>query len=138
MWSASPYLPQGLHRLECRVFAICSAGGTCSPIANRRPEALALRNRFNHLSPGFLSNGILPLRYRFPMDPIMMVLAAYGVAHSDSPFSENDRSAVEADAVPPVASVPTVFKSASRHCLWLVVIGCCISWNSAGRTGSSS
>ncbi len=45
------------------------------------------------------------LRYRFPMDPIMMVLAAYGVAHSISLLSR--RTARQADEVAPAPQVLT-------------------------------
>jgi hypothetical protein len=43
------------------------------------------------------------LRYRFPMDPIMMVLAAYGVAYSISIWNERmGRQRDEAAPAPPV------------------------------------
>jgi len=45
------------------------------------------------------------LRYRFPMDPIMMVLAAYGVAYPISIW--NGRTARQRDAVTPAPSVLT-------------------------------
>jgi hypothetical protein len=46
------------------------------------------------------------LRYRFPMDPIMMVLAAYGVACPISAW--NERMARHRDAVTPAPPVLTL------------------------------
>jgi hypothetical protein len=45
------------------------------------------------------------LRYRFPMDPIMMVLAAYGVAHPISQWLE--RTVPQPGTTTPVPPVPT-------------------------------
>ncbi len=45
------------------------------------------------------------LRYRFPMDPIMMVLAAYGVAHPISQWLE--RAGTQPDTATPAPPVPT-------------------------------
>lgn len=48
------------------------------------------------------------LRYRFPIDPIMMVLAAYGVVHSVSLFTERLlRQGEPAEPAPPVPPVLT-------------------------------
>jgi len=54
------------------------------------------------------------LRYRFPMDPVMMVLAAYGVAYPIFQWRERTRTQTEAAA--PAPPVPTtrafrIFKS---------------------------
>jgi hypothetical protein len=46
------------------------------------------------------------LRYRFPMDPIMMILAAYGMVSMVQAL--RGKSAEVPDAVAPAASVPTV------------------------------
>jgi len=46
------------------------------------------------------------LRYRFPMDPIMMVLAAFGVAYPISIW--NERMARQRDAVAPAPPVLTL------------------------------
>jgi hypothetical protein len=45
------------------------------------------------------------LRYRFPMDPIMMILAAYGVAYPISQWLE--RSSPQASTAAPAPPVPT-------------------------------
>jgi hypothetical protein len=45
------------------------------------------------------------LRYRFPMDPIMMILAAYGVAFPISQWLE--RSSSQAGTAAPAPPVPT-------------------------------
>jgi len=45
------------------------------------------------------------LRYRFPMDPVMMVLAAYGVAYPI--FQLHERTSPRAEAPAPVPPVPT-------------------------------
>ena len=46
------------------------------------------------------------LRYRFPMDPIMIILAAYGVAHPLSQWLE--RSHAQSGATAPVPPLPTL------------------------------
>ena len=45
------------------------------------------------------------LRYRFPMDPVMMVLAAYGVAYPI--FQWRERTSPRAEAAAPAPPVPT-------------------------------
>jgi hypothetical protein len=45
------------------------------------------------------------LRYRFPMDPVMMVLAAYGVAYPI--FQWRERTSSRAEAAAPAPPVPT-------------------------------
>ena len=69
------------------------------------------------------------LRYRFPMDPIMMVLAAYGVAYLVS-LLRRRTSHVRGSVTPQRRSRRP--ESASRP-----ANECCISWSNAGRTGNS-
>jgi hypothetical protein len=45
------------------------------------------------------------LRYRFPMDPIMMILAAYGVSHPISQWLE--RASPHPGTATPASTVPT-------------------------------
>jgi hypothetical protein len=46
------------------------------------------------------------LRYRFPMDPIMMILAAYGVAHPISQWL--GRTSTQAGRAAGTPAVPTI------------------------------
>lgn len=103
-WSASPYYLKAFMVINS-LFSLFALLGVLFAHRNRRPDALPyamvllvfpLVFYLTHTS----------LRYRFPMDPIMMVLAAYGVAYPISLL--RSRSARQPDTGTPVASVPTI------------------------------
>jgi hypothetical protein len=87
------------------VFSLFALLGALFAYRDRRPDALPyaivllifpLVFYLTHAS----------LRYRFPMDPIMMVLAAYGVAYPVGLLRK--RFTRERDIVTRVVSLPTV------------------------------
>jgi 4-amino-4-deoxy-L-arabinose transferase-like glycosyltransferase len=102
-WSASPWYLKAFIVLNL-VFSLSTLLGALFLNRSRAVEAF----------PYFMVLLVFPLifylthsslRYRFPMDPIMMVLAAYGVAYPISVW--NERTARQRDAVTPAPPVLT-------------------------------
>jgi Dolichyl-phosphate-mannose-protein mannosyltransferase len=102
-WSASPYYLKGFMILNA-IFSIFTLLGALFASRGRIPEAVPyaivllvfpLIFYLTHTS----------LRYRFPMDPIMMVLAAYGVTCMITSLRKRFARQPKADTC--VASVPT-------------------------------
>ena len=100
-WSHSPFYIKAFIVLNC-LFPLFTLLGALLAHRERRPEAV----------PCVMVLLVFPLifyvthtslRYRFPMDPIMVVLASYGVASAISLL--RTRSTREPEAATPVASV---------------------------------
>jgi fatty acid desaturase len=102
-WAASPWYLRGFIVLNV-AFPLLALLGFLFARRSRSEEAL----------PYFIMLMVFPLvfylthsslRYRFPMDPIMMVLAAYGVAYPISLWNERAATRPRAVAAAPPALI---------------------------------